>query len=87
MAVADLVDRARLGDEPRHHLGIDRELAREHLDRDDLADQRVDRLEHGAERALPELALDLVLADTLARREVALGQVGYLGVGIRHGGL
>ena len=27
VAVADLVDRARLGDEPRHHLGIDRELA------------------------------------------------------------
>ena len=34
VAVADLVDRARLGDEPRHHLGFDRELAREHLDRD-----------------------------------------------------
>ena len=27
VAVADLVDRARLGDEPRHHLRIDRELA------------------------------------------------------------
>ena len=46
----------------------------EHLDRDALADQRVDAPVDGAEAALPELALDPVLADLLARLEVAVNR-------------
>jgi hypothetical protein len=72
VVVADLVDRARLGHEPRHHLRIDREPLRQHLDRDQLADQRVHRLEHRTEAALPQLGLDPVLADDLAGLEVRI---------------
>jgi hypothetical protein len=63
VAVPDLVDRARLGDEPRHDLVVGGVLARQHLDRDALADQRLDRAIHRAEPAAPDRALDLVLAD------------------------
>ena len=61
--VADLVDRARLVDEPAHQLGIGGDLRRQHLDRDALAD---DGLDAGVDRphaALADLALDAVLAD------------------------
>src|SRR6185295_6477699 len=70
VTVADLIDRARFGDEPRHHLGIDRELAGEDLDGNDLADQRMDSLEHRTKTTLADLALDRVLADHLAGFEV-----------------
>ncbi len=76
VAVADLVDRARLGLEPLEHLGVDREPPCEHLDRDLLADQRVARLEHVAEAAVAELGLDLILADDLTRNEVRVGRPG-----------
>lgn len=61
--VADLVDRSRLGHEPRDDLRRRRILPVEHLDRGRLADDRVHRAVHGAEPADAEQPLDDVLAD------------------------
>src|SRR5690606_1669220 len=72
VAVADLVDRPRLGDEPRHHRRIRRVLAAQHLDGDLLADERVLGAEHRAEAALPDLGRNDVLADRLAALQIGI---------------
>ena len=72
VAVADLVDRARLGGEPLDHRRVGGVLAREHLDRDLLADHRMRRAIHGAEAALAEQRLDHVLADLGSDRKLRI---------------
>jgi hypothetical protein len=73
VAMADLVDRLRLGLEARHHLLVGRVLARQHLDRDALADDRLQGEVHRAEPTPAEHFLDLVLADREPRCEILIG--------------
>ncbi|MFT3772079.1 MAG: hypothetical protein QM820_42275 [Minicystis sp.] len=62
VAVPDAVHRARLGDEPRHHARVRRELPVQHLDRHPLPDERLLPGVHGPERPGPEPLVDPVLA-------------------------
>ncbi len=74
VAVPDLVDRPRLGDEARHHLRVGRVLPVQDLDRRRLADERVHGPVHRAEASLPQLALDPVLAHHLPDHERPVGR-------------
>ena len=65
--MADLVDRARLGDEARHHLGVDENLRASTLIATTLPISGWTARNTVPNAALPELALDLVLADLLHR--------------------
>ena len=73
VAVADLVDRASLGHESRNDRGVRGEPAREHLDRDALADQRLHRPVHRAEATPADRLLGHVLSDLGPGREVLVG--------------
>jgi hypothetical protein len=61
--VADVVDRARLEDEPLDRLGVRAQLAAQHLDRGALADHRVHGAVHLTHPTLADQSLDPVLAD------------------------
>ena len=72
--VADLVDGARLVDEPAHQLRVRGDVRRQNLDRDALADHGLDGRVDRPHPALADLAEDAVLADL-----EPLGQIARAG--------
>src|SRR6185369_15727164 len=76
--VADLVDRARLLDEPANQVGDVRALLRQHLDGDPLADDGMVPRIDGAHPPFGELAIDDVLAELGSRLEVATSRLAHV---------
>ena len=62
VGVADLVDGAGLVDEPAHQLRVVGDVLSQDLDRDPLADHRLDRQVDGPHSPFADLAGDAVLA-------------------------
>jgi hypothetical protein len=77
VGVADLVDRPGLAQEAVDRHRLVRELVVEHLDRDPLADDRVDRAVDDAHAAGAQPRGDPVLADQHAGRQIG-GDLGQL---------
>jgi hypothetical protein len=65
--VPDAVDRLRLLDEALDLVGVRAQIAAEHLDRDALADHRMDRGVDGPHPTPADALFDRVLADHLGR--------------------
>jgi hypothetical protein len=72
VGMADLVDGARLLQEPLDGRGIVRQRRLQHLDRGALADHRVSRGVHDAHAAAAELAVDRVATDVRTELDAAI---------------